>query len=228
VSCLSWAMASAIALVASISAAWMRRCLLPQPNRTMLPSVMRLYGMPRATAASTMQRVLGPKRTSSSNARKRDSASCRSKSVRCRADSTQCMGQLQCQPANGLFAVLHHHLVDLGIHRGRGATERDWAATLCLQAQGAQLQHACHRDAVGVALRLQGAERRKALRSRASRPGTRSMASSSSLQVTTAWMAVWWLQRLGPRNARIRVTSMGVLLSTGVVSGWNQRYAGRR
>jgi hypothetical protein len=38
---LSWAMDSAMALVRSISAAWMRRCLLPQPNCTRLPSVRR-------------------------------------------------------------------------------------------------------------------------------------------------------------------------------------------
>ena len=39
---LSWAMASAMALVLSISAAWMRRFFEPQPKRTMLPSVMRV------------------------------------------------------------------------------------------------------------------------------------------------------------------------------------------
>ena len=29
-------------------------------------------------------------------------------------------------------------------------------------------------------------------------------------QVTTDWMAVWWLQRLGPRRARMRETSISV------------------
>ncbi|CFV97285.1 Uncharacterised protein [Bordetella pertussis] len=38
---LSWAIDSEIALVMSVSAAWMRRCLLPQPNCTMLPWVSR-------------------------------------------------------------------------------------------------------------------------------------------------------------------------------------------
>ena len=46
----------------STSAAWMRRCLEPQPNCTRLPSVRRRYGMPRATAALTMEPVLGPRR----------------------------------------------------------------------------------------------------------------------------------------------------------------------
>ena len=41
VNSLSCAMASATALVVSISAAWMRRCLLPQPNCTRLPLVRR-------------------------------------------------------------------------------------------------------------------------------------------------------------------------------------------
>jgi ATP phosphoribosyltransferase regulatory subunit len=41
VNSLSWAMASAMALERSVSAAWMRRCRLPQPNCTRLPDVRR-------------------------------------------------------------------------------------------------------------------------------------------------------------------------------------------
>ena len=66
---LSWAISSDTALVASTSAAQMRRCLEPQPNCTRLPWVRRRNGMPRAMAASTMEPVLGPRRTSSSVSR---------------------------------------------------------------------------------------------------------------------------------------------------------------
>ena len=48
---------------------------------TRLPVVRRRYGMPRATAASTMDPVEGPRRTSSSRSRSSLSAARRSKSV---------------------------------------------------------------------------------------------------------------------------------------------------
>src|SRR5574341_2257787 len=47
-------------------------------------------------------------------------------------------------------------------------------------------------------------------RSRASKPAIRAMARSDSAQATTASMAMWRLQRLGPRRARVRDTSMEV------------------
>lgn len=81
VSSLSCAIDSPMALVVSISAAWMRRWREPQPNITMLPSVRRRIGMSRAMAALTMAPVLGPRRTSSSRSRNSFSAPVRSNGV---------------------------------------------------------------------------------------------------------------------------------------------------
>jgi hypothetical protein len=64
--------------VRSISAAWILRWRLPQPNITRLPSVRRRNGILRATAACTIEPVLGPRRTSSSSSRNWCSAPARS------------------------------------------------------------------------------------------------------------------------------------------------------
>ena len=83
---LSWAMDSATALVWSSSAAWMRRALEPQPSCTSEPEVRRRMGMPRATAASTMEPVEGPMRSSSSSSRSWATTLSASKGVSARAD----------------------------------------------------------------------------------------------------------------------------------------------
>ncbi len=88
VSSLSCAIDSAIALVASTSAAWIRRWWTPQPNCTRLPSVRRRNGMPRATAADTIAPVLGPRRMSSSSSRSFASAAAVSYGASARAAST--------------------------------------------------------------------------------------------------------------------------------------------
>lgn len=78
-SSLSCAIDSAMAVVRSVSAAQMRRCLAPMPRRTSDPSVRRRVGMPRSSAARTMERVLGPSCTSRSNPRRRLISAARSK-----------------------------------------------------------------------------------------------------------------------------------------------------
>lgn len=61
VSCLSWAMKPAIALVRSVSAVQMRRAFLPWPSCTKLRSLRRRAGMLRASAALTIAMLLGPR-----------------------------------------------------------------------------------------------------------------------------------------------------------------------
>ena len=166
--------------------------------------------MPRATAASTMEPVLGPRRTSSSSSRSAASAAARSKRrvVAGRRRHSSC-GQLEREAADGFLAVLDHHLVDAGLDGGRGAAEGDRAAGLGLQRQRGQLQHMGQRHR---RRRGRSAQRRRcagsSARSRASKPGSRPMAHSASVQVTIASMAVWRLHRLGPRRARMRETSI--------------------
>ena len=94
-SSLSCAMDSAMALLKSVSAAWMRRCLLPQPNCTKLPSDKRRNGMPRAKAASTMDPVEGPKRRSSSSSRNASSALSTSKPCALNAAKQSCSAKLR-------------------------------------------------------------------------------------------------------------------------------------
>src|SRR5471032_1185514 len=157
VSSLSCAIDSAMALVLSISAAWMRRWRLPQPNITMLPSVRRRIGMSRAMAAETMAPVLGPRRTSSSRSRNCVSAASRSNGVSASAalisDSASSIAR---RP--GFLGIFDHGLVDARLQRLRGAAEGDRATGLRLQSQRRQFQHMRHRDGVGVAGRLQRAD----------------------------------------------------------------------
>ena len=78
---LSCAIDSETALVASTSAAQMRRCFTPQPSCTSEPCVRRRNGMPRLQAASTMEPVEGPRRMSSSVSRSALTAASASKAA---------------------------------------------------------------------------------------------------------------------------------------------------
>ena len=74
-------MVSATAPVRSVSAARIRRCLAPWPSRTSDPAVIRWDGIPRAAAASTIERVLGPSWTSSRSFRSRFTSAATSNGV---------------------------------------------------------------------------------------------------------------------------------------------------
>ena len=60
----------------------------------------------------------------------------------------QGLRQIYSQTTHGLFAVLHHHLVNTGLARGRGAAEGDGATGLGLQRQGRALQYMGKGDGV--------------------------------------------------------------------------------
>jgi hypothetical protein len=76
--------------------------------------------MPRATAASTMAPVLGPRR--------------------------QGLGELQRQPADSLFAVFDDDLVDTRLQRGSRAAEGDRAAGSGLKFKRGVFKHARQRN----------------------------------------------------------------------------------
>ena len=63
VSSLSCAISTAIALVRSVTVAWMRRRLRPSPSCTSERLLSRRTGMPRRRASSTIAPVDGPRRT---------------------------------------------------------------------------------------------------------------------------------------------------------------------
>ena len=75
--------------------------------------------MPRATAALTMEPVLGPRRTSSSSSRRRITAAAASKLVVVGGAAISSRGQFEREAADRLLGVLDHHLVDAGLDGGR-------------------------------------------------------------------------------------------------------------
>ena len=215
VSSLSWAIDSAMALVVSISAAWMRRCLLPQPNWTRLPCGQAAVGnAARHGGVRRWSRWTGrgarPRRVRAA----RPARPSRSKGVSSSAARHSCCGQFEGQAADGFLGVFDDHLIDAGLDGVRGAAEGHRAAGLRLQAERGEFQRMGHRDGVELIGRDQVAEFGEAVAQAGFETGQVGDARTRhSAQVTMASMAVCRLHRLGPRRARMRETSMTLILA---------------
>ncbi len=200
-----------MAPVLSISAAWMRRWRLPQPNWTRLPSVRRRNGILRATAACTIEPVLGPKRTSSSRSRNCVSAPHRSNGVSSSAarHSASASASAKRPTASSVYSTTTWKMpgsrvcvVRLNVTGQPACACNPSAASSSTCAIGILSSWP-----VGCSALISGKRARK----RTSKPEKLPIQCSASLQLTTASIAVWWLQRLGPRNARMRDTSINQL-----------------
>ncbi len=208
VSSLSCAMLSATALVPSTSAAQMRRCLAPQPSCTNEPWVRRRNGMPRATAALTMAPVDGPMRMSSSSSR--SSASTASTSNGCgsgartAAISRSAAANAARPTASSVYSTTTWKVPGSTVSVQRAKLTGQPA---CACKASATRLSACANDRPSVE-RGQGSSWGKRSRRAASNSGWSSRVSSLGSQRTMASMAVWRVQRLGPRSARMREMSM--------------------
>jgi hypothetical protein len=119
-----------------------------------------------------------------------------------------CLGQFKGQAADGFFAVLDDDLVGAGLDGGCRVAEGDGAAGGGLQFERGGFEHMGQRQRAGVAGLAQRAHAGKSARTRGSKPGRPAMLHSTAVQATMASSAVWRLQRLGPRRARMRDTSI--------------------
>src|SRR3990167_796953 len=164
--------------------------------------------MPRATAASTMAPVLGPRRSSSSSSRRLAMAASASKLPWPRAASMSCWASLKAwrPTASSLYCTTTRYTPGsmVGVVRAKVTGQPAWACRASAAVCRTWASDRSVSPPSGFSTPMAG----NSARSRASKPSICAMARSDSAQATTASMARWRLQRLGPRRALMRDTSM--------------------
>ncbi len=167
--------------------------------------------MPRATAASTMEPVLGPRRSSSSNSRRSATALSASKLPWPSAACTSCWASSKAlrPTASSLYSTTTWYTPAsvVAVVRANVTGQPAWACSARAAVCSTWASEMSVSPPSGCSTPMAGNKARR----RSSKPAILPMARSVSLQVTTASMAMWRLQRLGPRRARVRVTSMEIL-----------------
>ena len=158
-----------------------------------------------------MEPVLGPRRSSSSSSRRSATALSASKLPLPKAAWMSCCASSNAlrPTASSLYSTTTWYTPGsvVAVVRAKVTGQPAWACRARAAVCSTCASEMSLSPPSGCSTPMAGNRARR----RSSKPAILPMARSVSVQVTTASMAMWRLQRLGPRRARVRVTSMEIL-----------------